>query len=255
VRTYVTAAVGVALLASLAAPPESSAHGGFTRVAAVNVCGLTCRPLLPPLELFHSGRRQAPRAVPTRPPPPSPYYRVDLVSSRPPPAFFVPATGALRSFPDPFGVTDPVWLRLQPRVEARLRAALVGLEPLPTPTLTHATVGGRSVENPQAYLSLYRDLRAIDSKAMPRDRRAIRLFSDDLNPWADGYNSLSATNGGLLSRDGEVVRLPPELAKLVQEPEFTKTERRWPMPAGIAVAAAALGFSFAIRLARRRGGG
>jgi hypothetical protein len=248
-RGSLLAAAG--LLAALAAPGECSAHGGFTQVAAVSVCGLTCRPILPPLELFHSGRRQVPRAVPTRPAPPGPYYRVDLASSRPPPAFFVPATGALRSFPDPFGVSDPAWLRLEPRIEARLRQALVGLEPLPSPMLTRATVGGRPVAHPQPYLSLYRPLPVTHGETIGDGAREIRLFSDDLNPWADGYNTLAAGSGGLLARDGEVVKLPPELEQLVSRPDFAKRQRRWATPAGIAVAALALVLFGFLPLARR----
>jgi hypothetical protein len=255
VRTRVTAVVAAGLLAALGAPGEAPAHGGFTQVAAVTVCGLTCRPLLPPVELFHSGSRsrRGPLAVPTRPAPPGPYYRVDLLLSRPPPAFFVPSTGALRSFPDPFGAGDPAWLRLEPRVEARLRAALRGLEPLPAPTLGRATVDGRPVANPQDYLSLYRSLPALEGQPVPRGAAAIRLFGDDLNPWADGYNVLSASRGGLLARDGEVVRLPPELAQLVREPELAETRRRWTTPAALAALAAALALFVSLGLVRRLG--
>jgi hypothetical protein len=238
-------------LAALAAPVEAHAHGGFTQVAAVSVCGRTCRPLLPPLELFHAGR-QKPHAIPARPAPPGPYYRIDLVSSRPPPAYFVPSTGTLRSFPDPFGVSDPTWLQLQPRIEAKLRAALAGIEPLPVPTITRASVDGRPVAHPQAYLSLYRALPAFAGRATAGGH-VIRLFADDLNPWADGYNSLAATDDGLLVRDGDVVALPPDLVQLVRRPDFVEEKRTWSAATAALAAAAALALCLGVVLVVVRG--
>jgi hypothetical protein len=239
----------IAAVAALAAPAEAPAHGGFTQVAAVSVCGRTCRPLLPPLELFHSGR-QKPHAIPARPAPPGPYYRIDLVSSRPPPAFFVPSTGTLRSFPDPFGVSDPTWLRLQPRIEAKLRAALAGIEPLPAPAITRATVDGRPVAKPQAYLALYRALPVLARRA-PAGGHVIRLFGDDLSPWADGYNSLAATDGGVVARDGDVVTLPPDLVQLVRRPDFVEEKRTWSAATAAVAAAAALALCLGVAVVRR----
>jgi hypothetical protein len=237
----------LAAAAALAVPADAVAHGGFAQVAAVTVCGRTCRPLLPPLELFHSGR-WPPHAIPARPAPPGPYYRVDLAWSRPPPAFFVPATGTLRSFPDPFGVSDPTWLRLAPRVEARLRAALAGLEPLPAPTITRATVDDRRVENPQAYLGLYRTLPEARRTVAP-EGDVIQLFSDDLNPWADGYNSLKTGGTGVLERDGDVVALPPDLVQLVRRPDFAEEKRTWSAATAAAAAAAALALALCLGVA------
>jgi hypothetical protein len=237
---------------ALAFPAGAAAHGGVTQVAAVTVCGTTCRPLLPPLELFHYGR-SLPHAVPTRPAPPGPYYRIDLLLSRPPPAFFVPSTGALRSFPDPFGVGNPTWLRLDPRVEAKLRAALRGLEPLPAPTIARATVDGQAVADPQDYLALYGARPGVNGKKTG-GHHVIRLFGDELNPWADGYNRLEADDSGLLVRDGDAVRATPAMTKLVREPSFTRGRpSRAPWLPALASGAVALVLSaaFVRRLAAR----
>jgi hypothetical protein len=227
---------------ALLTPAGAQAHAGFTQVAVTEVCGRTCRSVLPPLELFHSDPRLKPRAVKTRPAPPGPYYTLHLLYSRPPPAFFVPSTGTLRSFPDPFGVGDPVWLRLEPRVEARLRARLRGLEPLPRPRLTQASVSGHRVADPQPYLSLYRHLPAVGG--FGGGGTAIRLTGDELNPWADGYNALSY-HDGLLRRDGETVRLPRDLVNLVEEPRLAPSRRLPVAPLVLlgACLAAATGFA------------
>ena len=239
--------LSVALVA-LAQPAESSAHGGITQVAAVTVCGTRCRPLLPPLELFHYGR-QPPHAVPTRPAPPGPYFRIDLQLSRPPPAFFVPSTGTVRSFPDPFGVGHPTWLRLDPSVEAKLRKALAGLEPLPAPNITRATVDGRAVADPQDYLALYGAHPRLQG-APPHGRHVIRLFAEELNPWADGYNTLDGDDAGVLVRDGDAVWLTPKLERLVREPSFAGAPRPlgWPpIMLGVAIAVALVACATVVR--------
>jgi hypothetical protein len=81
----------------------------------------------------------------------------------------------------------------------------------------------------------------------------VRLFGDQLNPWADGYNSLEADDSGLLARDGDVVRATPAMAKLVREPSFARGRRSstpW-LPALVTAAALGLCALFVRRLAAR----
>jgi hypothetical protein len=258
-RTYRSPVIAIALALGtlLLAPSESPAHAGYNKVAVIEVCGVSgCRELNKPLELFHATGTRRPRAVETSPAPPGPYYELRLQFTRPPPAFFVPATGALRSFPDPFGIGDPVWLRLEVNIEAALRAELEGLEPFPSPMMAWASVGGRAVANPQAYLALYSDLAALpaDSEAL-RDTRSIELIGERLNPWADGYNLLSyEPNGRLLLRDGEVVRPTTDLIRLIEQPTFAKLRLPWVLIAlGMAFGILfALAFALRIRASRRR---
>ena len=195
-------AAALVLLVHLLAPEEGAAHAGYNEVSIVRVCGASaCLDLDPPLELFHIGGLKGPKAVSAEPALPGPYYELQPQFTRPPPAFFVPASGSLRSFPDAFGLGDPVWLRLEPRIEAALRAALAGLEPFPPPALRLARVDGHEVGDPQAYLALYDELPAVPPDEGPfPGGRTITLVGERLTPWSDGYNVLSyAPAGGFSS--------------------------------------------------------
>jgi hypothetical protein len=73
------------------------------------------------------------------------------------------------------------WARLRPEEAAALDRLTRGLQPYQRPTVSRATVGGRTVRDPSSYLSLY----GASSRDVAISGRPVRviLYSGRPTPW------------------------------------------------------------------------
>jgi hypothetical protein len=186
--------------------------------------------------------------VKTGPPPPGPFYRLTVLqldsSGRPSPAleslplYFV-RSGAVARTDD--GSVGAAWTRLWV-TPARIAQAARELRPFPSPRLVKVVVGDRRVaKGPNSYLLLFRvpgpdeaipdpagpppqpgATREIAAYARRVERHWIRVYlsSERESPWSDGRTALWVGRKlDLVSRDGEIVRIPHELAERVRRGE------------------------------------
>ncbi len=188
------------------------------------------------------------------PPPLDDYYEVTVhyyeIDGDDPPGrgFFVPAAGLLRIRP-PTSPGPSIWLPTTPQVAAALDRVTRGLDPFPSPELTRVFVGTEEAADPKAYARLYGRFPRAPEVDASAPRRAIVLRSGRPSPWTDGSANLDyVPGGGVLVREGEVVRPPSDVLTLLEDPTAEPFEPSFSDMAAVAVLALIL----AIVLARRR---
>jgi len=125
-------------------------------------------------------------------------------------AYYVPATGKIRQT----GGGAVSWFKLADATGLPARTA--SLTPFPVPQLTRVTVGGRSVRDPQSYLEVFgagvNSFTAILPRWLP-----IKFFAFAPSPWTDGVDEVwISRKGGLLWIDGNIVRIPLQLAQRIR---------------------------------------
>jgi hypothetical protein len=109
------------------------------------------------------------------------------------------------------------WRRLPAKEQAAWEGLTRGVEPFARPTLTRVTVAGKAVVDPNSYLALYDIRRRGLVRPGKADWVTIRLRSAQPSPWTDGTNELSySRSANLLTRDGELVRVPGALASRLE---------------------------------------
>jgi hypothetical protein len=159
---------------------------------------------------------------PTATPPLAPYYRFDItVTAGPGEKFengktsitwsqwYVPSARAVRGESESGAAS---WVVESGRAAEIVASATRGVDPYPAPTITRATVGGRTVSDPASYARLFDAKWKLASDWAAGDRR-IRLFSASSSPWTDGKNTLLySPKKRTLSRDGTVVTVPKSVA-------------------------------------------
>lgn len=200
--------------AALAAPTAANAKN----ISELKLCGASsCAKIHDKTVLeswLHAGD-----GGPTGTPALAPYYRFDIVVTAAPgetfengktsvtmSQWYVPSAHAIRGESESGAAA---WVLVSGRADAIFSSATSGVDPYAAPTITRATVGGRTVRSPGSYARLLDPRWKIAGDWSARDRRPIRLFSDTPSPWTDGKNTLLySAKRRTLSRDGTVVALP-----------------------------------------------
>jgi hypothetical protein len=206
--------------------------------------------------------------VPGVPPQPvAPYYELRFpFGDR---VFFVPSRQALKP---PLGATH--WRRVDEAAFAGLAPILARVDPWPPPVLTEVVVGGRLAADAQLYLRLYDALPAVapprggppglwivlrSERASPWSVSIPVPFPKRTAPWVNGFNLLEyLPEHRVLNRNGEYVRLPADLASVIERDaglaDVGDGPGRWWLVAAavLALAAVAAGLVFARRPIRRR---
>jgi hypothetical protein len=257
----------LALVVGLVGAPAGEAQNPGGGLLITRVCGENgCKSIFNGLFLIPP---QGIALKETGPPPVGPFYVLEPSNYTSPeqtegslapttPAFFVPGEGVLRARPDPSQFTQQAWVRLPAEIEAELRAALRGLEPLPAPRLTSVVIAGRKAGDPQQYEAVFDAFpRVPEPNPFGRgDPIAVVLRSDARSPWTDGHNRVAYyPDLGLLSRDGEWVRPSPDLvARIVNTTPPGGGGAPWNLIGGVAGPLFVLGIVLAIWLltGRRR---
>jgi hypothetical protein len=242
----------VAGAVALAAPAAAAAKN----ISSVKLCGasdcatITNRDVLQRW-MESGGSLTAPPAI-------SRYYRLEItVSAAPGETFdngktsitwsewYVPATQAIRGTDE---AGNASWSRQSGRAAAIFADAVRTVEPYPAPTITAATIGGRSVKDPASYARLFDPGWKIATDWSAKDWRKIRLRSDASSPWTDGKNNLSySPKKHVLMRDGTVVQVPRSVAARLTSARSLDADnghRRIALAAAGIVAAALAGAAF-----------
>jgi hypothetical protein len=115
------------------------------------------------------------------------------------------------------------WLRPSPgalQVLSRLSGAI---QPMPVPTVTRVTVGGRAVRDPASYVRLW----AVGVPALPLHPRGwlrVRITTATPSPWSDSLTDVRvARSGGWLYRDGTFYRVPAKFAARIRARQSLST--------------------------------
>lgn len=148
---------------------------------------------------------------------PAGYYKVivgfgdqgKLVAAEP--AYWLPGRNLMRFI----GQSGYPWWKLFPAQVTMLRTVAGDLSPL-TPTLSRATVGGKTVTDPSSYLRLLGKFREVTVLPQTAHRKTVRivLHAPAANPWIHstlGFRYLPKTR--LLVRDGLAYRVPKRMAR------------------------------------------
>jgi hypothetical protein len=219
----------VALAAAVGAPAASAQNPGGG-LLVIRVCGSNgCKSIFNGLFIVAAN---SPKAAATGAPPVGPFYvlepsnykaaeQVEESFGPTTPAFFVPGQGVVRARPDAGQLTQQAWIRIPEGREAKLRAALRGLEPFPPPHLTEVLIAGRRAGDPRAYQEVY-DVSQVAPEPSPLGRGdpiGVVLRSDEPSPWTDGHNRVAYyPDLGLLTRDGQWVRPSLDLVDRIENP-------------------------------------
>jgi hypothetical protein len=109
--------------------------------------------------------------------------------------------------------TYDAWWHAPAAQEAIIRETASGLEPF-TPRLDRVLVARRAVADPSSYMRLLE--RYPHPRVLPKKARWIRITLRGTNPWVDGVAHMRyQPRARVLRRDGDVVKLPKALGRLV----------------------------------------
>jgi hypothetical protein len=129
--------------------------------------------------------------------------------------YYVPGAERIRRGPEP-AMAAVTWWTLDAFSAAGLKAAVQGLEPAPTPTITKVTVGGLTARDPQSYVRLWHVGRQVWSRPSTAWLQ-VQLQSAEPSPWTDAAEDIRiARTGGYLWLDGWVFKIPVRLAALAR---------------------------------------
>jgi hypothetical protein len=142
-------------------------------------------------------------------------------------AFLVPSS---RAYKAALGLSAG-WSEVEDEVMTALAPALRKVRPWPPPSLAEVFVGGNAAEDPQPYLRLYDEFPAVapprgaaqglwivlrSERASPWSVSIPVPFPRRTAPWVNGFNLLEyLPEHRVLNRNGEYVRLPTDLAELI----------------------------------------
>jgi hypothetical protein len=254
-RWIVLAAAGMLALA-----PSAAAKGPAT----LEICGAdTCRTFKADpergsrnLELVFSALNvgfDSTEYVPA--PAPAPFYTLEVSAEgldEGEPRTYVPSVGVTS--------VQMSWVRLNPSLARRYARATAGLAPAPAPAIHAARVGGVRVDDAGPYARLLGELSPAAPPADPQPHVNIILGPDRVTPWADPARALRFfPKDDLLHRGGgDWVRVPPELAAVIErDGGLQGTDTGGPPVAPLAAAGAlalALLVAAGLLFARRRAG-
>jgi hypothetical protein len=204
--------------AALAAPTAANAKN----ISEVKLCGPSSCATVDDKTVLERWLR-AGDGGPTGTPAIGPFYRFDVVVTAAPgetfengktsvtmSQWYVPSAHAIRGEGESGAAA---WVLLSGRADAIFSSATSGVDPYAAPTITRATIGGRTVRNPGSYARLFDPHWKIAGDWSAGDRRSIRLFSATPSPWTDGKSTLLySAKKRTLSRDGTVVAVPRSVA-------------------------------------------
>jgi hypothetical protein len=195
-------------------------------------------------------------------PPVAPYYEIRYPTGDR--GFVVPSREAYKAS---LGISSG-WSKIEANVMTTLAPALREVRPWPSPSLLEVLVGGQRAEDPQHYVRLYDEFppvappRGAEKKfwIVLRSERATPWsvsipvpFPKQSFPWVNGFNLLEyLPEHGVLNRNGEYVRLPTDLAELIETDAAVAEASNgfntwWIVLAGAIVVAVGAGLAFARR--------
>jgi hypothetical protein len=210
------------ILATVGAALAIPTAAGAKNISALTLCGPSSCATIDDKDVL-AGWMRSGDAGPTGTPPLAPYYRFDLTvtagagetfedgkTSVTWSQWYVPSTLAMRGESES---GTAAWVVESGRAAEIMANAIRGVDPYPAPTITRATVGGRTVRDPASYARLFDAKWKSASDWSAGDRRKIRLYSAAPSPWTDGKNTLLySPKKRTLSRDGTVVSVPKSVA-------------------------------------------
>jgi hypothetical protein len=154
-----------------------------------------------------------PGASSLTPPAPAPYFVVRFAEFGAAQAYWIPSASVLRSFQS----TTAVWAAIAPDAEAALITLTAGLQPYPAPKRTVAFVDYENVKRGETYLRLYTIGTPVVASPPASTRWLGIWLHGGTSPWNDGMSSFwISEKGSLLKRDGQVLRIPPAVAKRIR---------------------------------------
>jgi hypothetical protein len=202
-RTLLPAALVTAV--ALAAAPASFAKG------TLQVCGESgCAALGAETETPTWLGGGSPAAVAS--PAPAPYFVLRFGDVGGTVAYWIPSASIMRRFQG----GPAVWTASGPDEQAALLRLTEGLQPYAAPIRAAAAVEGKSVRRGETYLRLYRIGTPVASP--PRSANWIGIWlHGGTSPWTDGMSVFWVSKqGNLLKRDGQFLRIPPEIANRIR---------------------------------------
>jgi hypothetical protein len=136
--------------------------------------------------------------------------------------YYVPLLNVFRYVGDPGAPTAQSnrlvhWIKLGQRTRTILERLTATLEPFPSPVLSHVTVAGKAVRDPQSYLRLW-SVAGRPTHAWPRGGfLRIKVTCNLSSPWTDAAADLRISRrGAYMLRDSTVLRIPLRLARQVR---------------------------------------
>ena len=154
---------------------------------------------------------------------PSDFYvlRWQFANQRPESGYYVGDSRLVRLFGAALGGSTSFdaavsWLRPSPGALQVLGRLSAGIKPMPAPTITRVTVGGRPARDPASYSRLW----AVGSAALPAHPVGwlrVRMTTVAQSPWSDSLTDVRVSRrGGWLYRDGTFYRVPAKFAARIR---------------------------------------
>jgi hypothetical protein len=192
---------------------------------------------------------------------PGPYYSVELAVDAEGhddswTIFYVPGAETI-AFRDEVGRTT--FERVTGDARLAFHEVTRGTAPFEAPTITGATVGGRAVDDPGSYLSLFTARGAGEAYPAAADFVPVVLLARVPSPWTDGRYLMFSPSTGALERGTRVVQLPPATVAAVAAGESLGGASSgdgsgfaWPLVTGTLAAVLALGLATLLLVRRGR---
>lgn len=154
---------------------------------------------------------------------PSDFYvlRWQFANQRPESGYYVGDSRLVRLFGAALGGSTSFdaavsWLRPSSGALQVLGRLSAGIKPMPAPTITRVTVGGRPARDPASYARLW----AVGSAALPAHPVGwlrVRMTTVAQSPWSDSSTDVRVSRrGGWLYRDGTFYRVPAKFAARIR---------------------------------------
>jgi hypothetical protein len=135
--------------------------------------------------------------------------------------YFVAGARVVRLFGSALGGSSSFdlsvsWLRPSPAALQVLGRLSGGIQPMPAPTVTRVTVGGRAARDPASYMRVW----TVGRPALPNRPGGwlrVRMTTVAPSPWSDSLTDVRvARRGGWLYRDGTFFRVPAKFAARIR---------------------------------------
>jgi hypothetical protein len=196
------------VVAALVAVPAAAAKGPIQICGAHACVTIAAETAAPQFVGVGANVRRLP------PPPVAPYYVIRFAAVGGPLSYWIPSVRTLRLV----GGSVAAWARPSAETADLLTRTTATMAPKPTPTLpSYVTVAGKLVRDRRGWLRLYSVGTPVTGESPPGGWLPIHMSSYPETPWTDGTDSLAVSRrGSLLRRDGELVRIPAAIARLVR---------------------------------------
>ena len=182
------------------------------------------------------------------PPPPGPFYRVELrMSERGDawPVWYVP--GSERSIATAGGGGRMSFASLDGEARAAFARVTRRVEPFRAPVVAQALVDGRPASDPSSYLLLAGRSNELDHPPLAADWITIELRADVESPWTGGVALLLSPSRAILQDGFAFSRVDPEtVERILARRSLRSTTPQAPGGASVPVLAGALGAALAV---------